>query len=81
MKLYLLNLLIALDQLCNAIRGGCPDETLSAAAWRTEKAGRLGGQLCRPVIDLLFRPLEKDHCYKAFLSERNGSQLPLEYHK
>ncbi len=79
MRQYALNSLIALDQLLNTLRGGSPDETLSAAAWRTEKAGRLGGQLFRPCIDLLFRLFEQDHCYKAYISELKGSQLPKEY--
>ena len=79
MKQYLLNIAIALDQLGNALRGGSPDETFSAAAWRTEQKGRLLGRIFRPVIDLLARPLERDHCRKSFESERNGRHLPREY--
>lgn len=59
--------------------GGAPDETLSAAAWRTEQKGRLLGRIFRPVIDLLFRPFERDHCRKSFGSERNCRHLPKEY--
>ena len=81
MRQYLLNIAIALDQLGNALRGGSPDETLSAAAWRTEQKGRLLGRIFRPVIDLLFRPFEQDHCRKSFESERNGQHLPKEYAK
>ena len=79
MKQYLLNIAIALDQLGNALRGGSPDETLSAAAWRTEKKGRLLGRIFRPLIDLVFALFEKDHCRKSFESERNGRHLPKEY--
>lgn len=46
MKQRLLNLLIALDQLAYVLLtlgAGHPDETLSAAAWRTEQAGRPWG--------------------------------------
>lgn len=32
MKRYILNLLLALDQGCNAIAGGDPDETISSRA-------------------------------------------------
>lgn len=78
-KQYLLNVAIALDQLINALRGGAPDETLSAAAWRTEQKGRVLGRFFRPVIDLLFRPLEKDHCQKSYESEHTGRHLPDEY--
>ena len=79
MKQYLLNVAIALDQLGNALRGGSPDETLSAAAWRTEQKGRLLGRIFRPLIDLMFLPFELDHCRTAFESERNGRHLPEEY--
>ena len=81
MKQYLLNVTIAIDQTLNALRGGSPDETLSAAAWRTEQKGRWLGRVFRPLIDLLFAPLEKDHCRTAFESERDGRHLPKEYQK
>lgn len=79
MKQYLLNVAIAVDQTLNALRGGSPDETLSAAAWRTEQKGRWLGWVFRPLIDLLFALFEKDHCRKSFESERNGRHLPKEY--
>ena len=81
MKQYLLNVAIAVDQTLNALRGGSPDETLSAAAWRTEQKGRWLGRVFRPLIDLLFALFEKDHCRKSFESERNGHHLPKEYVK
>ena len=82
MRQRILNILIALDQLAYVLLtlgAGSPDETLSAAAWRTEQAGKLGGRIFRPVIDLLFRPVEREHCRKAYESERLGRQLPKEY--
>ena len=84
MKQRLLNLLIALDQLLYVLvtlGAGHPDETLSAAAWRTEQTGKLGGRIFRPLIDLIFSPFERDHCRKAYESERLGHQLPPEYHQ
>ena len=78
------NLAVAIDQLAYVILtlgAGHPDETLSAAAWRTEQAGKIGGRIFRPVIDLLFLPLEREHCYRAYLTERNGAQLPKEYRR
>ena len=54
MKQRLLNVLIALDQLAYelvTLGAGSPDETLSAAAWRTEQKGRLLGRIFRPLID------------------------------
>ena len=79
MKQYLLNVAIALDQLGNALRGGSPDETLSAAAWRTEQEGRILGRIFRPLIDLLAHHWERDHCRKSFESERLQRHLPKEY--
>ena len=81
MKQYLLNVAIAIDQTLNALRGGSPDETLSAAVWRTEHKGRWLGRVFRPLIDLVFALLEKDHCRKSFESERDGRHLPKEYQK
>ena len=84
MKQRLLNTAIAIDQLMYVLLTlgeGSPDETLSAAAWRTEQAGKLGGRIFRPVIDLLFCPIERDHCRNAYESERLGRQLPPEYRR
>ena len=82
MKQRILNLLIALDQLVYVVITlgvGMPDETLSAAAWRTEQKGRWLGRIFRPLIDLIFALFEKDHCRKSYESERNGRHLPKEY--
>jgi len=82
MKQRLLNLLIAVDQLLWVVftlGKGYPDETISAAAWRMGQQGKLSGRILRPLIDLLFRPIEKDHCYKAWLSEVQRAQLPSDY--
>ena len=84
MRQRTLNVLIALDQLAYVLLtlgAGSPDETLSAAAWRTEQAGKLGGRIFRPVIDLLFCPLEREHCRNAYEAERLGRQLPPEYRR
>ena len=58
---------------------GYPDETISAALWRMEQSGKLAGRILRPLVDLLFRPIEKDHCYRAWLSGVQRSQLPSAY--
>lgn len=73
---YILNILIALDQLINTMVGGYPDETLSASAWLGEQQGKLIPCIMRPVIDFLFWPMERDHCKRAFESEYNYSQRP-----
>lgn len=78
----ILHLLIALDQMTYVILtlgAGSPDETLSAAAWRTEQDGKFWGVVMRPVIDLLFLAFERNHCKTAFESELNRKHLPAEY--
>lgn len=82
MKRRILNVLIALDQFLYVLvtlGHGSPDETMSAAAWRLERSGKIAGRIFRPVLDALFSPLERDHCRKSYLSEINGKHLPDDY--
>lgn len=82
MRTRLLHLFIAVDQLLYVIitlGAGYPDETMSAAAWRTEKKGKRLGKFFRPIIDFLFRPFERDHCYRAFVAEKFKYQSPVQY--
>ena len=73
--MYLLNNLIALDQLVNTILGGHPYETLSSRAYRAEQKGKLFGKFFRPVIDGIFF-WQKQHCYRGYLAEKQRKQLP-----
>lgn len=71
MKRRILNVLIAVDQLLYVLLTlghGNPDETLSAAAWRLEKEGRLSGKVFRPIIDALFW-FDPKHCQTSYESE------------
>lgn len=72
---YLLRVAVGFDQLANAVRGGEPDETLSAAAHRRHLEGRSGW---RNLINALFF-WQGDHCQEAYMSEKNRKQLPKEY--
>ena len=47
-------ILIAVDQLANAVIGGWADEALSARSYRAHRDGKLLGKITMPVIDLLF---------------------------
>ena len=76
---WLLNVLIAFDQLVNALIGGAPDETLSASAWKGEQEGRVLPRLFRPIIDAIFYPVQRDHCRKAYEAELRREQLPDSY--
>ena len=73
MRRYAYNVLIAVDQLANTLTGGWPDETFSARCWRLRGRGR-GWAFMRRLVDLLFRPLEREHCRAAYESELWGLQ-------
>ncbi len=73
---YLVQVLIALDQLVTALLGGWADETLSSYAWRLERTGKPWGVM-RRVIDALFFAWP-DHCRRAYDAERQRAQLPPE---
>lgn len=79
-KKYILNVLIALDQLGTTLVGGFPDETLSSYAYRLEQQNKRGGKIFRPVIDWLFawQKLPGGHCYQSWLEERRRLQFPPE---
>jgi hypothetical protein len=80
LKQRILNLLIAIDQLIYVIitlGDGCPDETMSAAAYKIERDGKFFG-FFRPVIDTLLW-FDQDHCRKAYLAEVSRAQLPPGY--
>lgn len=75
MTTYAMKVLIAVDQLANAVRGGHPDETLSAAAHRRHLEGRSGW---RNLINTLFF-WQGDHCLDAHTNEMARKHLPKEY--
>ena len=76
-KQYILQVLIAIDQVVNTLLGGYADETLSARAWRTEQKGRIFGRFFRPLIDLILF-FDPDHCFHSYESEKKRRQFPLE---
>lgn len=65
-------ILIAVDQLANAIIGGWADETLSSRAWREDRRRLV------VVIDCIFF-WEDRHCEASYISERQRLQLPPEF--
>lgn len=69
------SVLIALDQLANALLDGWPDETLSSRAWRWEQNGIRSWP--PRIIDVLFF-FDPEHCRESFESERTGRQQPPE---
>ena len=69
--------LIALDQLANALLGGWPDETVSSRAWRWHEAGVRHWP--KRALDFAAGLLgDRNHCRESWASERGGRQLPPE---
>lgn len=83
MKKYLLNILIAFDQLLNTFLRGMPDETMSSRAHRMRVRGQPVWGWTADVIDFfawyIFR--DKDHCRTSYESEYNRTQLSLRMDK
>lgn len=72
---YIKQVLIALDQLLNALAGGMADETLSARAHRQRLKGK---PLIAKVIDTaLF--FDKEHCKSSWEAEQLRKHLPDSY--
>ena len=76
--MYLLRVLIAIDQLVNTLFGGMPDETISAKLWRLRY--RQPYKTLRYVVDALFW-FDKGHCRTSYESEIKKTQLPSNYRK
>ena len=68
-----LQVLIAVDQLINALCGGMADETLSSRAYRLRV--ERGRKLPSMLINCLFF-WQKDHCKAAYESELERAHLP-----
>jgi len=68
--------LIAIDQLCNAILRGWPDETLSSRAYRWHIQGKRSWVMS--CIDWVFSVFggELNHCEDSWRNEANRKHLP-----
>lgn len=73
MRRYLKQVLIAFDQLINALLGGWADESLSAHAWRQHLEEKRNWPYL--LIDaILF--FDGNHCRTSYESELERTQLP-----
>lgn len=85
LKAYGEQVLIALDQLCNALippidgTVSYADETLSARSYRAHRDGKILGKITMPVINLLFFWQGPDHCKNAWIKELERKNYPEEY--
>lgn len=83
-KGWFYQLMIAIDQLLNVLitplqRGAYADETMSSRAYRMDRDGKPWGKVLRPIIDFIFLWQTTDHCWHAFIKERERAQLPPEF--
>ena len=72
---YAKAVLIAVDQLLNAVLCGWPDETLSSRCWRWDRDEVRHWP--RRLVDALFF-WEKEHCRESYESEQLRMQMPPE---
>ncbi|KGQ55024.1 hypothetical protein IO44_07630 [Gallibacterium anatis str. Avicor] len=74
------HVLIAIDQLCNALTGGGADETFSSRCYRravlTDKPKKRWRFWFRLVNGMFF---DKDHCKTAYESEVKRRQYPEDF--
>lgn len=77
-KAYLWNLLIALDQLANALAFGYPDETFSCRTYRKAMAGQPFWRFACLIINAVFF-WQADHCWEAYERETRRGHLPSEF--
>ena len=73
----MLQTLIAIDQLINAIFGGWADETISARAYRLH-AKKTRWYITMRIIDAIFF-WQPRHCRQSYVAEQERRQLPPEY--
>lgn len=78
---YLKRVLIAVDQLGNAIAGGNPDATISGRigyfAKNSHKSVRLYWLLMQFIVDATFYPLDGyNHCFDSYLNDKNEEYRP-----
>lgn len=63
---FLYNFILAIDQLINTILLGHPDETISSRLGRAKNKERyIWVKYLRIFINLIFLPIEKNHCENA----------------
>lgn len=77
---YLYHLLIALDQLANAIFAGAADETISSRCYRgaiLAKEPKLKWRIAYKLVNAMF--FDAKHCETAYKSEVSRRQYPPEF--
>ena len=78
-KIWGYHVLIAIDQLFNALTGGGADETLSSRTYRnySKPQPKKRWRVLYAVINSIF--FDRNHCKTAYESELSGKQYPKDF--
>ncbi len=73
---WLMNILVAFDQLGNALAKGNPDNTISSRIgyfnYEKENFKSTYWKVLERIVNYIFRPIDGiDHCYQAYISDKN----------
>ncbi|QQF85739.1 DNA helicase UvrD [Histophilus somni] len=82
LKYWFYHVLIAVDQLLNAVFGGAADETFSSRCYRgavLAKKPKKRWRVMHFVIEGLFFWEKGEHCKNAYLSELKRKQYPEDF--
>lgn len=79
MKAYFINLLLALDQLINAITAGDPDESVSSRVGKCRRGdhGRVWQLVAAPLARILDAIFGDGHCLASIESDEGARDLLL----
>lgn len=80
LKTYGYHVLIAIDQLFNALIGGCADETLSSRTYRGAVLAlepKKRWRVLHHIINGIF--FDRNHCKEAYESEQTKKQYPEDF--
>ena len=83
-RLYVKNVLVAIDQLFSTVLGGDPDETVSSRIGKAVRGdyGRFQSVVLRPVmwlIDLIFLPFDgPNHCARRIEEDEGKHAVVIE---
>lgn len=67
---YLHNVLVGLDQFCNTLLGGHPDETMSARSGRAADAGKPLGIAMKKILNTI----QHDHVLGAEINDAKRAE-------
>ena len=77
-KKYVLNVMISVDQLGNAVIGGDPDETISSVLGKLKQAGNGSISWAHPVsklVDFFLEKIDKNHSTDAIEKDEGKNDL------